>query len=89
MSKECRQVVTHLYGYVDGELEIETAHRLVQHIDYCPPCKNIEIVERRVRYTIRHHLTEEVPEVFMERLMGRLAQETHHLGFGEPSGNLL
>ena len=81
MSRECRQVITHLYSYVDGELEIETAHRLVQHFGYCPPCKNIEVVERRVRYTIRHHLTEEVPEVFMERLRGRLAQETRRSGF--------
>lgn len=75
MSKECRQTITFLYGYVDGELEVETEHRLVNHFSYCPPCKNIEIVERRVRYTIRHHLTEEVPEVFMERLSGRLAIE--------------
>ena len=80
MSKECRQTITYLYGYVDGELEVETEHRLVQHFSYCPPCKNIEIVERRVRYTIRHHLTEEVPEVFMERLRGRLAQERYRLG---------
>lgn len=81
MSRECRQVITHLYSYVDGELEVETEHRLVQHFEYCPPCKNIEIVERRVRYTIRHHLKEEVPELFMERLRGRLAQETRRLGF--------
>lgn len=80
MSKECRQTITHLYGYVDGELEVETEHRLVQHFSYCPPCKDIEIVERRVRYTIRHHLTEEVPELFMERLRGRLALERHLLG---------
>jgi anti-sigma factor (TIGR02949 family) len=79
MSKECRQTITHLYGYVDGELEVETEHRLVQHFSYCPPCKDIEIVERRVRYTIRHHLTEEVPELFMERLRGRLALERHLL----------
>lgn len=81
MSKECRQTITHLYGYVDGELEVETEHRLVQHFSYCPPCKDIEIVERRVRYTIRHHLTEEVPELFMERLRGRLALERHLLGY--------
>ncbi|MCY3563646.1 MAG: zf-HC2 domain-containing protein [bacterium] len=79
MSKECRQTITYLYGYVDGELEVETEHRLVNHFSYCPPCKNIEIVERRVRYTIRHHLTEEVPEVFMERLKGRLAIERQRL----------
>ena len=79
MSKECRQTITFLYGYVDGELEVETEHRLVNHFSYCPPCKNIEIVERRVRYTIRHHLTEEVPEVFMERLRGRLAIERQRL----------
>ena len=79
MSKECRQTITYLYGYVDGELEVETEHRLVNHFSYCPPCKNIEIVERRVRYTIRHHLTEEVPEVFMERLRGRLAIERQRL----------
>lgn len=81
MSNECRQVFTHLYGYVDGELEVETAHRLVQHFDCCPPCKNIEIVERRVRYTIRHHLTEEVPELFMERLRGRLSREMERVRF--------
>ncbi len=81
MSKECRQTITHLYGYVDGELEVETEHRLVQHFNYCPPCKDIEIVERRVRYTIRHHLTEEVPELFMERLRGRLALERHLSGY--------
>ena len=79
MSKECSQTITFLYGYVDGELEVETEHRLVNHFSYCPPCKNIEIVERRVRYTIRHHLTEEVPEVFMERLRGRLAMERQRL----------
>ncbi|MDE0232517.1 MAG: zf-HC2 domain-containing protein [bacterium] len=79
MSKECSQTITYLYGYVDGELEVETEHRLVNHFSYCPPCKNIEIVERRVRYTIRHHLTEEVPEVFMERLRGRLAIERQRL----------
>ena len=79
MSKECSQTITFLYGYVDGELEVETEHRLVYHFSYCPPCKNIEIVERRVRYTIRHHLTEEVPEVFMERLRGRLAIERQRL----------
>lgn len=79
MSRECRQTITHLYGYVDGELEVETEHRLVQHFSYCPPCKNIEVVERRFRYTIRHHLTEEVPEVFMERLSGRLAIERQRL----------
>lgn len=81
MSRDCRQVITYLYSYVDGELEVETAHRLVQHFEYCPPCKDIEIVERRVRYTIRHHLTEEVPEVFMERLRGRLALERQRLGW--------
>ena len=80
MSKECRQTIAHLYGYVDGELEVETEHRLVEHFSCCPPCKSIEIVERRFRYTIRHHLTEEVPEVFMERLRGKLAQETRRLG---------
>ena len=79
MSKDCRHTITYLYGYVDGELEVETEHRLVNHFSYCPPCKNIEIVERRVRYTIRHHLTEEVPEVFMERLRGRLAIERQRL----------
>ncbi len=80
MSKECRQTITQLYGYVDGELEVETEHRLVEHFNYCPPCKNIEVVERRFRYTIRHHLSEEVPDVFMERLRGKLALETRHLG---------
>jgi len=79
VSKECRHTITYLYRYVDGELEVETEHRLVNHFSYCPPCKNIEIVERRVRYTIRHHLTEEVPEVFMERLRGRLAIERQRL----------
>jgi len=69
VSKDCRHTITYLYGYVDGELEVETEHRLVNHFSYCPPCKNIEIVERRVRYTISPDARREV--------LKRLLEENH------------
>lgn len=76
MSHECEESLTHLYTFIDGEVDnAELAGRIEQHLEDCPPCGASFSFEERLKVVVRRKLQEEVPPGVVERIRTVLRDE--------------
>ena len=75
MSKNCDEALANLYTYLDAELDGATSDRIRAHLDECSGCHAPFDFEARLKHIVKERLNEEVPEEFVERLRGVLANE--------------
>lgn len=68
----CNDWRSHLYEYLDAELESAEAARLRLHAEHCPDCTDAEEAERHVRDIIRRCCTEQAPESLRMRVMSQI-----------------
>jgi mycothiol system anti-sigma-R factor len=64
----CDDALKNLYVYLDKELEAATAEGIQAHLDECGQCLRSFDFERRLKTVVREHLSEEVPERFLDKL---------------------
>ena len=72
---ECDDALTHLYQYLDQEIETTTSEVIRAHLEDCSGCLRSFDFEARLQIVVRERLAEEVPSEFLERLRDAIARE--------------
>ncbi len=70
---ECREVLTELATYLDGECPDDLSTRLARHLSACPPCLHRADFERALRALVAAKCTDRAPAGLLARIRARLA----------------
>ena len=71
----CVQIHSWMWIYLDDELEPESAHEVVHHLDECPPCADVFSAEIIIRTRIRQSReTVQTPEGLHTRIFTQIQQ---------------
>lgn len=65
---DCAEVLSHLFQYVDNELEDDPRTRYQMHLERCNYCRNIADVERHLRGLVRSACAEQAPSHLRTRI---------------------
>lgn len=72
----CAEVRQRMVAFVDGEIAGEESWIIRRHLDECPPCGQLAIVEQGFKRVLSDRLRREsAPEPLVERVRRALAQE--------------
>lgn len=71
---ECDDALTHLYLYLDRELETPSIDEIRTHLEACAGCLHAFDFETRLRIVVRERLSEEVPGEVIDRLRDALTR---------------
>jgi mycothiol system anti-sigma-R factor len=71
---DCRQVVEHLYLFLDKELDGPDFAAIERHLEACAPCLEHVDFERGVMLIIEQKCAESLPEGLVERLRALLRE---------------
>lgn len=75
MSQDCDKAKTHLYQYLDEELDQVTAESIRRHLDDCPDCGEPFDFERRLQQAVRKCLKEDMPAGLEAKVRDLIRQE--------------
>lgn len=73
---ECREAISQLYVYLDGELTEERRTRVTMHLDYCGSCLEAFEFEAELRSVIAERARDRVPPSLLQRLAAALHEES-------------
>jgi mycothiol system anti-sigma-R factor len=73
---DCGDAQDQIYQYLDAELDEATATSVREHLDDCEPCFESFDFERRLKYVIRAHLSEDMPQSLQVKVRELIRQET-------------
>jgi anti-sigma factor (TIGR02949 family) len=73
--QECDDALTHLYQYLDREIDESTAVVIRTHLEDCSWCLKGFDFEARLQVVVRERLAEDVPPEFLQRLRDAIAHE--------------
>lgn len=73
---ECREAISQLYFFLDGELTDERRHALQAHLDHCGSCLEAFEFEAELRMVIAERARDRVPSSLRERLAVVLREES-------------
>lgn len=65
---DCAEVLSHLFQYVDDELEDDPRIRYQTHLERCHYCRNIADVEKHLRGLMRSACAEQAPSSLRTRI---------------------
>lgn len=68
----CREFLTQLHAYVDGELGLGETLAADAHRTSCPACESLAASERRFRRLLRSQPRETAPPALRERIVSRI-----------------
>ncbi|MGH3666851.1 MAG: mycothiol system anti-sigma-R factor [Acidimicrobiia bacterium] len=72
---ECDDALTHLYQYLDREIEASTTEVIRAHLEDCSGCLKSFDFEARLQIVVRERLAEDVPDEVLQRLRDAIARE--------------
>lgn len=72
MEETCREILSELRTYLDGECPKDLEAAIVRHIGTCPPCLDRADFERELRSIISARCRESAPPDLLSRVMDRL-----------------
>ncbi len=75
-SSGCREAVSLLYSYLDGELTDERRAHIQQHLDECTPCLDAYDFEAELRIVIAQRCRDSVPATLRVRIAQALDIES-------------
>lgn len=70
----CKEVVDHLYTFLDGELNDDTRAAMKAHLDACPPCLDAVDFEADLRRVLAQKCRDRVPDELRARILESLAR---------------
>jgi anti-sigma factor (TIGR02949 family) len=73
---DCGDATDQIYQYLDAELDEATAAAVRAHLDDCDGCFDSFDFERRLKFVVRNHLREEMPESLEVKVRELIRQET-------------
>jgi mycothiol system anti-sigma-R factor len=76
--RECREALTELYQFLDGELTDDRRSLIREHLDDCPPCDDAYDFEAELRAVIARKCREEVPESLRRRIAEAIGLAPDH-----------
>jgi mycothiol system anti-sigma-R factor len=65
---ECREAISQLYVYLDGELTEERRVKVQHHLDHCGSCLEAFEFEAELRAVIAERARDRVPPTLLDRL---------------------
>lgn len=77
---DCRQAVSELYTYLDGELTEERRVDIKVHLDLCEPCGSAAGFESELRVVIAQKCQDHVPDALIARVAAALDAERQARG---------
>ena len=81
----CREALTQIYTYLDGELTLDVRLDIAQHLKDCPPCGDMFGFEAELKKLIAERCCDEPPPGLRDRIAGALGLPTP---FPVPQQNL-
>ncbi len=73
MSDDCNDYLSHLYEYLDGELDAEGCAALKAHLDDCPPCLDEYQRDALLKALIRRSCQcEQAPDQLRTQILARI-----------------
>ena len=69
---DCSAALRQLYPYLDGELTEGIRHKILEHLDACPPCGKAYDFENELKKVVGNRCIETVPEGLKERIAASL-----------------
>ena len=72
MDENCREVLTDLEIYLDGECPGDVAATVARHLADCRPCLDRADFERELRAILARHCCQAAPAGLLDRVMERL-----------------
>ena len=64
----CKDALSEIYTFLDGEITTEVRAKIAVHLDDCPPCGDIFQFEAELRRVISTRCQEEAPAALRERI---------------------
>jgi mycothiol system anti-sigma-R factor len=74
MKQSCREVLTELQTYLDGECGEELEVVLRRHLDDCPPCLDRADFQRELRALVASRCRDAAPSGLLDRVVATLAE---------------
>ena len=72
---DCREVLSMVYDFLDGEVDDADRARIVQHLDECSPCLRQYGLEQAVKALVHRSCTcEHAPEHLRVQIVTRIRQ---------------
>jgi len=75
MKDECREILTKIETYLDGETAPEIERTIATHVAECPPCMERADFERELRELLAKRCQCEAPTDLRDRIVSRLPAE--------------
>jgi mycothiol system anti-sigma-R factor len=69
---DCRQALTELFTYLDGEMGADERHQVAQHLDRCSDCLETFEFHHELRALIAQRCRTEAPESLKDRILGAI-----------------
>lgn len=64
----CEEVITHLFAYLDGEIDAEKRRQIDRHLEECRGCFSRAEFEKALRQKVKQLGKEQSPRSLEERL---------------------
>jgi mycothiol system anti-sigma-R factor len=72
---DCSDALSHVYDYLDGEVEDNRRRAIARHLDECPPCREQFDLEQVVKSLVhRCCCSERAPETLRVRIVARISE---------------
>ena len=65
---ECREALTAIYNYLDGELTDQVRVEIRRHLDDCPPCDGVFVFEAEIKTMLATRCRDAAPEGLRRRI---------------------
>jgi mycothiol system anti-sigma-R factor len=78
--KDCQDVLSRVYFFIDNELAEADCHQIRQHLDECGPCLREVDVERMVKALVARSCCEQAPAQLRQRVVFSIRQIQLELG---------
>ena len=65
---DCLEAISHLYAYLDGELERVEKFQVEQHLEHCKSCYSRAQLEGAINQRLTAFHKDEAPESLQDRL---------------------
>ena len=72
MDETCRQILTSLGTYLDGEIYGDVETVVAEHLADCPPCLDRADFERELKALLANRCREQAPSGLVDRVLDRL-----------------
>ena len=72
MDETCRQILTSLGTYLDGEIHGDVETVVAEHLADCPPCLDRADFERELKALLANRCRDQAPSGLVDRVLDRL-----------------